>query len=46
MIINHKRLAERAKQQHVKVEDIQARRGIIFDRRGRELALNLELESL
>jgi cell division protein FtsI (penicillin-binding protein 3) len=46
MIINHKRLAERAKQQHVKVEDIQARRGIIFDRLGRELALNLELESL
>jgi len=46
MIINHKRLAERAKQQQVKVEDVQARRGIIFDRRGRELALNLELESL
>ena len=46
MIINHKRLAERAKQQHVKVEDIQARRGIIFDRLGREIALNLELESL
>jgi cell division protein FtsI/penicillin-binding protein 2 len=46
MIINHKRLAERAMQQHVKVEDIQARRGIIFDRLGREIALNLELESL
>ncbi len=46
MIINHKRLSERAKQQQVKVEDIQVRRGIIFDRRGRELALNLELESL
>ena len=46
MIINHKRLTERAKQQHVKVEDIQVRRGIIFDRRGRDLALNLELESL
>jgi cell division protein FtsI/penicillin-binding protein 2 len=30
----------------MKAEDIQVRRGIIFDRRGRELALNLELESL
>ena len=46
MIIDHKRLAEKAQQQHVKVEDIQVRRGTIFDRRGRELALNLELESL
>ena len=46
MIINHKRLAERANQQHMKVEDIQVKRGIIFDRRGRELALNLDLESL
>ena len=46
MIIDHKRLAEKAQRQHVKVEDIQVRRGTIFDRRGRELALNLELESL
>lgn len=46
MIFNHNRLAERAKQQHSKVEDIQARRGVIFDRNGRELALNLDLESL
>jgi cell division protein FtsI (penicillin-binding protein 3) len=46
MIIDHKRLAERANQQHMKVEDIQVKRGIIFDRRGRELALNLDLESL
>ena len=46
MIINHKHLSDRAKQQHIKVEDIQVRRGTIFDRRGRELALNLELESL
>ncbi|MEW6052519.1 MAG: penicillin-binding protein 2 [Nitrospirota bacterium] len=46
MIINHKRLSERAKQQHVKVEDIQVRRGAIFDSKGRDLALNLELESL
>jgi cell division protein FtsI (penicillin-binding protein 3) len=46
MVFNHKRLSEKAAQQHIKVEDMQVRRGIIFDRRGRELALNLELESL
>jgi cell division protein FtsI/penicillin-binding protein 2 len=46
MVINHKRLSERAQQQHVKVEDIQVRRGTIVDRRGRELALNLDLESV
>ena len=46
MIIDHKRLTAKAQQQHIKVEDIQVRRGTIFDRRGRELALNLELESL
>ena len=46
MIINHERLSARADQQHIKVEDVKVRRGSIFDRRGRELALNLELESL
>ncbi|MFZ5907682.1 MAG: peptidoglycan D,D-transpeptidase FtsI family protein [Nitrospirota bacterium] len=46
MILSHNRLSERAKQQHSKVEDVQARRGVIFDRNGRELALNLDLESL
>jgi cell division protein FtsI (penicillin-binding protein 3) len=46
MIIDHKRLQEKAQQQHIKVQDIQVRRGTIFDRMGRELALNLDLESL
>lgn len=46
MIFSHKRLSERAEQQHLKTEDIQVRRGIIFDRQGRELAMNLDLESL
>jgi cell division protein FtsI/penicillin-binding protein 2 len=46
MILNHKLLSEKAKQQYIKAEDIQARRGIIVDRQGRNLALNLELESL
>ena len=30
----------------MKAEDIQARRGNIYDRKGREFAVNLELESL
>ncbi|MBM4128690.1 MAG: penicillin-binding protein [Nitrospira sp.] len=46
MVFEHRRLAERAKLQHVKVEEVQVRRGAIFDRCGRELALNIELESL
>jgi cell division protein FtsI (penicillin-binding protein 3) len=46
MIFDHKRLQARAQQQHIKVEDVQVRRGMILDRRGRELALNLEVESL
>ena len=46
MILNHESLSEKAKQQHVKVEDIQVRRGIVFDREGRQLALNLDLDSL
>ncbi|MBE0426297.1 MAG: penicillin-binding protein 2 [Nitrospirae bacterium] len=46
MIFNHERLSEKAEQQHIKIEDMQVRRGMIFDRRGREFALNLELESL
>ena len=46
MILNHKHLSEKAKRQHLKVEDLRVRRGIIFDRKGRELALNLERQSL
>ncbi len=46
MILNHERLNERAKMQQLKGEDVQVRRGTIFDRYGRELAVNLELESL
>lgn len=46
MILNHDRFSKRAKSQHVKVEDVQVRRGMIFDRHGRELALNIDLESL
>lgn len=46
MILNHDRLNERAKMQQVKGEDVRVRRGMIFDRHGREMAVNLELESL
>ena len=46
MIFNYARLSAKADKQHLKTQEIQARRGIIYDRRGRELALNLELDSL
>jgi len=46
MIFNHKILADKAKSQQIKSEDIQVRRGNIYDRRGREFAVNIELESL
>ncbi|MEW6108672.1 MAG: penicillin-binding protein 2 [Nitrospirota bacterium] len=46
MVINHKMFSEKAKSQQIKAEDIQVRRGNIYDRRGREFAVNLELESL
>lgn len=46
MIFDHKALAEKAKLQQMKAEDIQATRGNIYDRKGREFAVNLELQSL
>lgn len=46
MIFDHKLLAEKARSQQSKAEDIQVRRGNIYDRRGREFAVNMELESL
>jgi len=46
MVLNHEWFSKRARSQHVKVEDIQVRRGAIFDRHGRELALNIDLDSL
>lgn len=46
MVFDHKALAEKAKLQQIKAEDIHAMRGNIYDRRGREFAVNVELESL
>jgi cell division protein FtsI/penicillin-binding protein 2 len=46
MILKNRFYTEKAKSQQVKTEDIQARRGNIYDRKGREIAINLEMESL
>jgi cell division protein FtsI/penicillin-binding protein 2 len=46
MVLNHERLNERARMQQLKGEDVRVRRGMIFDRHGREMAVNLEMESL
>ncbi|MBI5076169.1 MAG: penicillin-binding protein 2 [Nitrospirae bacterium] len=46
MVLKNKFYTEKAKSQQVKTEDIQARRGNIYDRKGREIAINLEMESL
>ncbi|MBI5640640.1 MAG: penicillin-binding protein 2 [Nitrospirae bacterium] len=46
MIIDHRLLSDKARSQQVKAEEIQVRRGNIYDRKGREFAVNMELESL
>lgn len=46
MLLNHERFNEKAKTQHSKKEDVQARRGSVYDRQGREMIVNLELEAL
>lgn len=46
MLLNHGRFYEKAKFQQEKQEDVRVRRGIVFDRRGREMAVNLDLESV
>ncbi len=46
MIVDHKLFAEKARLQHITSKDIKVSRGNIYDRKGRELAVNLEVESL
>ncbi|GER92549.1 hypothetical protein A45J_0265 [hot springs metagenome] len=46
MLFNHEWFSERAKFQQIRKEIIPVKRGIIFDRRGRELAINLDTESI
>ena len=46
MVLKNRFYSEKAKAQQIKTEDIQTRRGGIYDRQGRDLAINLDLESL
>lgn len=46
MILDHSRLNAKARMQQLKGEDVRVRRGMILDRNGRDMAVNLELESL
>lgn len=46
MIINHDYYLNKAKVQQVKSEEIPVKRGLILDRKGRELAINLDTESV
>ncbi|MEW5745647.1 MAG: penicillin-binding protein 2 [Nitrospirota bacterium] len=46
MLINHQWFLAKAKGQQLKKETIPVKRGVIFDRRGRELAINVETESI
>jgi len=45
MLLDHERLAARARNQHQAKQDLRVERGKIYDRRGRELAVNLEVLS-
>ncbi len=46
MLFNHEWFSAKAKFQQIRKEVIPVKRGIIFDRRGRELAINLDTESI
>ncbi|MCL4536380.1 MAG: penicillin-binding protein 2 [Nitrospirae bacterium] len=46
MLFNHDWFSAKARFQQVRKEIIPVKRGIIFDRRGREMAINLDTESI
>ena len=46
MLLNHQWFLSKAKGQQIKKEAIPVKRGVILDRRGRELAINLDTESV
>jgi cell division protein FtsI (penicillin-binding protein 3) len=46
MLINHEWYKQKARIQQIKKEPIPVKRGIIFDRKGRELAVNIDTESI
>jgi len=45
-VFAHKRLAQKAERQQLEVVDLPPRRGAIYDRNGRELAVSIEAKSL
>lgn len=46
MLINHQWYVEKARMQQVKTEEMPLKRGLILDRKGRELAINIDMESI
>lgn len=46
MVIQHNHLTKKAERQHQKTIQIEPQRGSIYDRKGRELAVSVDLESL
>ncbi len=46
MLLNHQWYLDKARGQQIKKEIIPVKRGIILDRKGRELAINLDTESI
>jgi cell division protein FtsI/penicillin-binding protein 2 len=46
MLLDHERYVRKAEAQQKKKDEVRVRRGVIFDRRGRELAVNFEVDSV
>ncbi len=46
MLVNHNWYAEKARMQQIKTQEMPVKRGLILDRRGRELAVNIDVESI
>ncbi|MDX9714073.1 MAG: penicillin-binding protein 2 [Dissulfurispiraceae bacterium] len=46
MLVNHDRFLAKAQFQQVRKKAVPVKRGIIYDRKGRELAINLDTESI
>jgi cell division protein FtsI/penicillin-binding protein 2 len=46
MLLRHEKFVSRANTQHSQEIEIQVRRGVIYDRRGKEFAVNIEQKSL
>ena len=46
MLINHKWYLDKAREQQVTKEIVPVKRGVILDRKGRELAINIDTESI